>query len=104
MQVDEVRMCGLRPNFVAALEHSDDDLQALFDRLSATSKIAAKLSAAQFRVNTSKKPAATPGVPAKAKVATNYTALFPPEIKARVDEYFAHDFEALGYAKDLSCI
>jgi hypothetical protein len=96
-QADEVRLCKYNPTFIAALEHSDDDLQAFLDQLATTSPTVAKLSASQFRVNTSK-----PG--RQLKSSTNYTELYPAGVKERVDAYFATDFAAFGYSQDLACI
>ena len=97
-------MCWFKPNFIAAQEHSDEDLQALFDQLAKTAPVAGKLRSTQFRVNTSKPPAGASGGPVKVKKPTDYPALFTDEYKPSVDGKYNPDFTAFGYSQDLSCI
>lgn len=94
-----MRLCTFAPTFIASLEHSDDDVQALFDRMAATSPVAAKLTSSQFRVNTSKPPGATTTAAKK-----SYQELFPEEVKKAVDAMFAADFAAFAYKPDLACV
>ena len=105
VQIDEVRLCKYNPTFVGDIEHSDDDLQALIDELHAP------VDPTQFRSNSSKKTApaadgnATAGAAvSKEKAKLDYSVLFPPEVKARVDVFYQWDFVALGYMPELGCI
>ncbi len=85
MQTYVTRLCVYRPTFLAALEHSDDDLQALLDKLGKHNAVAATLKAAQFHANPSK-----PAPAARAlRASMNYTELFSDATKARVDDMFA---------------
>ena len=97
-QSREVNLCKFNPTFIGSQEHSDSDLQALFVILAKTSEVAAKLSSQQFRANTSK------GSTGVQRPRTNYTELFPPDVKRKVDKMFADDFRAFGYSTDLSCV
>jgi hypothetical protein len=98
-------MCTFKPTFIAAIEHSDEDLQALLDKLGEHNAIAATLTAAQFHANPSK-PAASAGAPAARalKSSANYTELYPPGVKEVFDRVFKSDFAAFGYAKDPACV
>ncbi len=102
LQTHVTRLCIYKPTFIAAIEHSDDDLQALLDKLATHSDIAARLTAAQFHANPSKSSSAAAARTLRASL--NYTELFPEAQKKRVDALYASDFAAFGYAKDLNCI
>lgn len=105
-QAAETRLCRFKPTFIAALEHSDDDLQALLDELREESGGSVDLKASDFRANTSKQPLAgvSAAVNKPTKKPIDYQALYPPGVKERVDKLFAPDFDAFGYSRDLSCI
>jgi hypothetical protein len=104
LQAAETRLCRFRPTFIAALEHSDEDLQAFLDELHEESEGSVNLKASDFRANTSKQPPAGATAAKSVKTPIDYAALYPPGIKERVDKLFAPDFDAFGYARDLSCI
>ena len=94
-----MRLCWFNPTFIASQEHSDDDLQALFDQLADVSDVAGRLKSSQFRINTSKPAAAG----ANKKAPTDYAALYPPELRERVDQKYKVDFGAFAYAQDTAC-
>ena len=107
-----MRVCDIPPTFIGAQEHSDADLQALFDKLAETTPAAAKLSPDMFHANASNGTLTAPGHGASGpdgargtkRKAVSYRELYPPHLKAKFDEQFARDFQALGYTTSLSCV
>lgn len=101
-----MRLCSFQPTFVAAIEHSDADLQALLDELAQTCPVAASLSAAQFHVNTSKQPRRMEEEQQyenRSLRSVDYAALFDEVAQKGVADKYAVDFQAFGYSTDVAC-
>lgn len=97
--MDLTRLCWFDPDFVMDIEHSDEDLVALFAQLSGSSDIAKSLNPGMFRSNPSHQ-----GAQRALHAKHNYSALYTAEDVARMLKRYRWDFTAFGYSPDLDCV
>lgn len=117
-QVDLTRLCWFKPNFVMDIEHSDEDLVALFAQLSERGKsdVAASLNPGMFRSNPSHQGNSTSSSSSSNQLGSHlrnrrslrakldYRSLYTADDVARVARKYADDFTALGYSTNLDCV
>lgn len=104
LQVDLTRLCWFKPDFVMDVEHSDEDLVALFAQLSETGKwsVAGTLNPGMFRSNPSHTSLSSPSRSLRARL--NYAELYTAEDVTRIVQKYRDDFTALGYSPRIDCV